>query len=181
MQLTKWFKGGPAAVAIFAPTGWSKYHDELKIYCGYYRFLREDLETVLTSDSPIGCLCDLLVSLKNLVGLPTYFVRLIYLSGFTCFEKDTKDTILSLFLGVLLRLATQAALWWLIAAHKTAWCFALYPSGAQTSGHSLYSPDTAPSSLIKPHRWCILRTAPGFPVRTSKSVRGLSWCSPSWG
>lgn len=39
MQLTKWFKGGPAAVAIFAPTGWSKYHDELKIYCGYYRFV----------------------------------------------------------------------------------------------------------------------------------------------
>lgn len=26
-------------MAIFAPTGWSKFHDELKIYCGYYRFV----------------------------------------------------------------------------------------------------------------------------------------------
>ncbi|CAK9025215.1 unnamed protein product [Durusdinium trenchii] len=39
IQLTKKLKGGPAAMAIFAPTGWSKFHDELKIYCGYYRFV----------------------------------------------------------------------------------------------------------------------------------------------
>ncbi|CAK9030031.1 Uncharacterized protein SCF082_LOCUS19055 [Durusdinium trenchii] len=39
MQITKKLRGGPAAMAIFAPTGWSKFHDELKIYCGYYRFV----------------------------------------------------------------------------------------------------------------------------------------------
>ena len=30
-------------MAIFAPTGWSKFHDELKIYCGYYRCLDQDV------------------------------------------------------------------------------------------------------------------------------------------
>ena len=30
--------GGPTAMKIFAPTAWSKLHDELKIYCGYFRF-----------------------------------------------------------------------------------------------------------------------------------------------
>eukprot|EP00913_Durusdinium_trenchii_P001275 g1174.t1 len=39
IQFTKMLKGGPTAMAIFAPTGWSKFHDELKIYCGYYRFV----------------------------------------------------------------------------------------------------------------------------------------------
>jgi len=31
--------GTHAAVALFAPTGWSKLHDELKIYGGYFRFI----------------------------------------------------------------------------------------------------------------------------------------------
>lgn len=38
IQLSKKLCGGPKAMAIFAPTGWSKFHDELKIYAGYFRF-----------------------------------------------------------------------------------------------------------------------------------------------
>ena len=38
IQLGKKLCSGPKAMAIFAPTGWSKYHDELKIYAGYFRF-----------------------------------------------------------------------------------------------------------------------------------------------
>ena len=29
----------PKAMSLFAPTGWSKFHDELKIYAGYFRFV----------------------------------------------------------------------------------------------------------------------------------------------
>jgi len=38
IQLGKKMWGGPKAMSLFAPTGWSKYHDELKIYAGYFRF-----------------------------------------------------------------------------------------------------------------------------------------------
>ncbi|CAE7505063.1 unnamed protein product [Symbiodinium sp. CCMP2456] len=33
------YRGQGAAVAVFAPTGWSKLHDELKISGGYFRFI----------------------------------------------------------------------------------------------------------------------------------------------
>lgn len=39
IQFTKWLWGGPTAMKIFAPSGWSKFHDEQKIYCGYFRFV----------------------------------------------------------------------------------------------------------------------------------------------
>ena len=39
IQLTKFTFGGPTAMKLFAPTGWSKYHDEMKVYCGYFRFV----------------------------------------------------------------------------------------------------------------------------------------------
>ena len=38
LQLGKKMCSGPKAMALFAPTGWSKFHDELKIYAGYFRF-----------------------------------------------------------------------------------------------------------------------------------------------
>ena len=39
LQLGKKICNGPKAMALFGPTGWSKYHDELKIYAGYFRFV----------------------------------------------------------------------------------------------------------------------------------------------
>eukprot|EP00435_Cladocopium_sp_Y103_P058001 s424_g20.t1 len=39
IQLGKKMCSGPKAMALFGPTGWSKYHDELKIYAGYFRFV----------------------------------------------------------------------------------------------------------------------------------------------
>ena len=39
IQTIKKLFGGPAAMAIAAPSGWSKLHDEMKIYAGYFRFL----------------------------------------------------------------------------------------------------------------------------------------------
>lgn len=38
IQTSKKLFGGPVAMKYFAPTGWSKLHDEFKIYAGYFRF-----------------------------------------------------------------------------------------------------------------------------------------------
>eukprot|EP00434_Breviolum_minutum_P042720 symbB.v1.2.038039.t1/scaffold5791.1/size23574/1 len=38
IQTSKKLFGGGVAMAFFAPTGWSKLHDEFKIYAGYFRF-----------------------------------------------------------------------------------------------------------------------------------------------
>ncbi|CAK9109293.1 unnamed protein product [Durusdinium trenchii] len=38
IKITTKIRGGPTAMAWFAPTAWSKLHDELKVYGGYFRF-----------------------------------------------------------------------------------------------------------------------------------------------
>jgi len=39
IQTTKKYCGGPTAMAYWAPSAWSKYHDEVKRFIGYARFL----------------------------------------------------------------------------------------------------------------------------------------------